>query len=166
MRGEGPTGNRTEEVSRISRALEQLARTLDVPVLGLSQLSRKVEEGTDQRPMLSDLRESGQIEADGNTATFMHATTTTTPTPTPRRSRTDRRQEPRRPSAPPAYTCTPPTCDSTLSPPNPAHQRHGPRVPRGARGPPPHRQNTPRVTRVRGSAHRTAPPTNSVTSSG
>lgn len=57
---------RVQEVSAISRALKRLARQIGVPVIAISQLSRKTEEHPDKKPWLSDLRESGQIEADAD----------------------------------------------------------------------------------------------------
>src|ERR687888_301085 len=64
--------NRVQEVSQISRALKVLARDLDVPILAMSQLSRRVEERHDKRPILSDLRESGCLEQDSDLVFFVY----------------------------------------------------------------------------------------------
>ena len=66
------SGNRAQELSQITRSLKNLAREFNIPIIALSQLSRNVDNRIDQRPILSDLRESGSIEQDADLVLMLY----------------------------------------------------------------------------------------------
>ena len=74
-------GNRAQELSQITRALKNLAREFNIPIIALSQLSRNIETRSDKKPILSDLRESGSIEQDADLVLMLYQNESNNPEP-------------------------------------------------------------------------------------
>ena len=72
MRATRRVKNRNEEIGEITKGLKEVGKELDVPVLAAAQMSRNVEQRTEKRPVLSDLRESGDLENDADIVMFLY----------------------------------------------------------------------------------------------